>query len=132
MTIYVDRTKKEFNINDSALASEDLSDRQFTCVVAGGGATGNMTVGSPGAGDEIYGVLENAPAEDAIAEIVVEGICEVRSNETFNAGIELTTDATGRVGAAVAGDFVMGISREASQSIGHAVSVLLKHYYMGA
>jgi hypothetical protein len=129
MSIKVDRTKKEFNINDSALASEDLSNYQFCCVDATGSATGNMTVGLPTAGEKVYGVLENAPDSGEIAQIVVEGICEIRANSTFNAGVELTSDGAGRVGEASSSEFVVGIAREASQSVGHAVSVLLKQYY---
>ena len=131
MAILVDRTKKEFNLNDSALASESLATEQFCCVVAGGGAAGNMTVGKcTGQGTLMTHVLENAPASGSIAQLVAEGICEIRAHGTFNAGVEVTVhDSNGRIEAAASGDFVVGIAREASQSAGQAVSVWLVHYY---
>ena len=130
MTIAVDRTKKEFNLNDSALASESLATEQFCCVVSGGGAAGNMTVGKcTGQGTRMTHVLENAPASGEIAQLVGEGICEIRAHGSFNAGIEVTVhDSNGRIEAAASGDFVVGISREASTGAGHAVSVMLVHY----
>jgi predicted RecA/RadA family phage recombinase len=133
MTILVDRTKKEFNLNDSAIAyaSSDLANMQFCCVESTGGATGNLQVTNPtGQGTHMYAVLENAPAAGEIAQLVVEGICEIRAHSTFNAGVEVTVhDSNGRIEAAGSGDFVVGIAREASQSAGQAVSVTLVHYY---
>ena len=131
MTILVDRTKKEFNLNDSAIAAESLATEQFCAVRATGGATGNMTVSKPtGQGAIAYAILQNAPASGAIAELTCEGITEWRAHTTFNAGTELTVhDTNGRCNAAASGDFVRAIAREASQSAGHAVSVLLVGYY---
>lgn len=133
MTIAVDRTKKEFTRNDSAIASEDLSNMQFCAVAAGGGATGNMTVGKPsGQGGLVYGILQNAPASGEIAEIARTGMTEWRAHSTFNAGSELTVhdNVLGRCEAAASGDYVCAIAREASQSANHAVSVdLIPGYY---
>jgi hypothetical protein len=131
MAIYRDRTKQEFNLNDSAIANEDLSSLQYCCVDATGTASGAMKVSKvSGQGGKVYGVLTNAPAADAICELVCEGIVEIRAASTFNAGVELTVhDTNGRVEAASSGDYVVGIAREAAESAGHAVSVLLKPYY---
>ena len=131
MTILVDRTKKEFNLNDSAMASESLATEQFCAVAAGGGATGKMTVGKcTGQGAIAYAILQNAPASGKIAELAVEGITEWRAHTTFNAGIELTVhDPNGRCNTAASGDFVRAIARESSQSAGHAISVTLCGYY---
>jgi len=131
VAILVDRTKKEFNLNDSAAAYEDLSTEQFTAVRANGGATGSMTVAKPtGQGAIAYAILQNAPLIGAMAELCVEGITEWRAHTTFNAGIELTVhDTNGRCNTAASGDFVFAIAREASQSAGHAISVHLCGYY---
>ena len=131
MAIIVDRTKKEFNLNDSALAAESLATEQFCAVRATGGATGNMTVSKPtGQGAIAYAILQNAPASGAIAELAVTGITEWRAHATFNAGIELAVhDTNGRCNTAASGDYVMAIAREASQSAGHAISVTLCGYY---
>ena len=87
MAIVRDRTKKEFNLNDSALAAESLATEQFCAVYATGAATGAMTVSKcTGQGAIIYGILQNAPASGAIAEVAVEGITEWRAHSTFNAG----------------------------------------------
>ena len=131
MAIKVDRTKKEFNLNDSAAAAEDLSAMQFCAVRSTGGAAGSMTVSKPtGQGAIGYGILENAPASGEMAEIVREGICEWRAHSTFNAGSELTIhDTNGRCESAASGDYVMAIAREAAASAGHAVSVSLCGYY---
>ena len=131
MTISVDRTKKEFNLNDSALAAEDLTTEQFTAVYATGGATGNMTVSKcTGQGAIAYAILQNAPASGAIAELCVKGITEWRAHTTINAGDELTVhDTNGRCAPAASGDFVFAIAREAAQSAGHAISVTLCGYY---
>jgi hypothetical protein len=133
MAISVDRTKKEFNLNDSAIAyaSSDLANMQFCCVESTGGATGLLQVTNPtGQGTHMYAVLENAPAAGAIAELVVYGICEIRAHGAINAGAEVTVhDSNGRIEAAASGDFVVGIAREAAINAGHAISVTLVHYY---
>lgn len=133
MAITRDRTKKEFNLNDSAIAytSSDLANQQFCCVVATGGATGNLQVTNcTGQGTLVYGILENGPAAGEIAEIVVEGITEIRAHGTINAGVEVTVhDSLGRIETAASGDFVVGIAREAAIAAGHAISVTLMHYY---
>lgn len=131
MAIVRDRTKKEFLLNDSAAASEDLSNMQFCAVAAGGGAASAMTVGKPaGQGGISYAILQNAPASGEIAELAVKGITEWRAHTSFNAGIELTVhDTNGRCNAAASGDYVFATAREASTGAGHAISVTLCGYY---
>jgi hypothetical protein len=136
MAIVVDRTKKEFNLNDSAheYTSSQMINRQYTCVESSGGAAGNLLVIPPtGQGAHMYAVLVNDPQDptsDGLCELVVEGIIEIRANSAINAGAEVTVAGTnGRIEAAASGDFVVGIAREAATGAGHAISVTLVHYY---
>ena len=133
MAIYLERTKKEFNLNDSCPAHEDLSNRQFTCVRAVAAAAGNsMEVSAPAAqGGLMYGVLTNEPtAQGQVAAIIVEGIIEIRADSAIAAGAAVTVAGTnGRIETAAAGDYVVGTAREAANGAGHAISVHLNHYY---
>jgi len=131
MSIKVERTKKDYIMDDSCPAYVDLSAMHLCFVDATGRATGSMNVTLPtGQGAKVYGVLLNDPAITETAALKVYGIAECRANETFNAGVELTVAGTnGRVEAAAQGDYVCAIAREASGGSGHCISVTLVNYY---
>jgi len=131
MAIKVERTKVHKDWDDSCAAYEDLSNFHQCMVRSTGAATGNMLVAAPtGQGAEVYAVLLNAPTIGLMAELQVEGVAEVRANEAFNAGVELTVaGVNGRLEAAASGDYVCARSREAALGAGHCVSVSLCHYY---
>ncbi len=132
MTVKVERTKKEFVMDDSCSASESLANFKFRMVSPGGGASGNMTVGAPsGQGVLCYGVLQNAPASGETAEISCYGITEIVANSAINAGVEVTVAAAnGQIETAGSGDYVIGISREAAIQQGHCISVTLYNPYI--
>jgi len=132
MSIKRERTKQNYVQDDSCLAAEDLTALNLCMVRAtGAAANSNMTVSAPtGQGALVYAVLLNAPDEGEIAQLGESGIQEVRANEAFNSGVELTVSGTnGRVEAAASDDFVCGTAREASGGSGHCISMTVKHYY---
>ena len=132
MSIKVERTKINAQVDDIATASEDLSSSHLCMVVLGGAAANSSaTVGLPGGqGVRVDAVLLNAPESGEEAQLGLTGIREVRAAEAFNAGVELTVlDTTGRVEAAASGDFVCGIAREAAGEADHIISMITTNYY---
>lgn len=132
MAIKVERTKKEFLLDDSCPAHEDLTAGIFCCVRLTGGATGSAQAAYPtGQGAIMYGVLQNAPDTGETAEIAVEGITEIRIDSAISAGDEVTVAGTnGRIMTAASGDFVLGFAREAGVDAGQCISVtLVQGYY---
>lgn len=131
MAIQVERTKKEFLLDDSCIANEDLSNFKYRFVDLTGAATGFALACAPtGQGAKVYGVLQNTPDEGEICQIAVEGITEVVAGEAITAGEEVCVlDATGVIEAAASGDYVCGIAREAATEAGHCISVTLTQGY---
>jgi hypothetical protein len=131
MAIVTDLSKSLQLMDDSFVANEALTSSQYRVVSPVAAATGKMKVGLPsGQGVLPMGVLLNAPASGAVAQVRTLGMSKVEASAAFNAGIELAvTDATGKVSAAGSGDYVVGISREAAKGAGHQISVQLVGTY---
>ena len=132
MAIQVERTKKEFILDDSELAAVNLSALKFCFVDLTGGATGGATVTTPtGQGAKVYGVLQNAPdAPGEICQIAVMGITEAIAASAITAGEEVTVNgATGTIETAASGDYVCGRAREAATQAGHCISIFLTNGY---
>jgi hypothetical protein len=135
MSIVTDLTKDNFLDVDSALADGDLTNYENCVVVPSAQSTGKYKVKAPtGQGVFYLGVLVNttgvARTDGKMCEIVTDGDVKIKANGTFNAGIELAIhDTTGEVSAAATGDYVVGISREASKGANHLVSVKLTKPY---
>lgn len=129
MPIKVERTKTNYLQDDSAEATAAINQFRFVRPTTGV-STGSMAVDQCDTqGEFVYGVCKNSPAAGEMAEIALDGICEVEASETFNAGTQLMTTANGRCMTATTGEFVRAIAREASSGAGHLVSVHLVHFY---
>lgn len=130
MSITRERTKKHYLMDDSGAASESLTGKQFHFVKITASANGSATIEScDTAGEMPYGILQNAPASGAMAEISVDGINEICMAETCNTGAEITTNMSGKGIVASSGQYVRAIAREASLMGEHIISVTLVHYY---
>ena len=114
-------------------ANEDLSSsKQFLAVTFTSGVTsGQPKVGLPsGQGVLPAGILLNEPASGELAEVRDQGIAIMVAVGAFNSGIELAIDgASGKVSAAGAADYVIGISQEAALEANHEVRVRMAGFY---
>ena len=119
-------------LDESFEANEDLSSSEHRVVVAAGSVTaGKSKAGLPGGqGVAFIGVMLNDPASGAVAEVRVLGEALVEANSTFNAGVELTISGTdGKVESASAGDYIVGIAKEASAEANQLVTVIMPGIY---
>jgi hypothetical protein len=97
--VWVDTTdtvESEHNIEILMVASADLSAKQFFFVAAN--AAGQAALAA--LGTAILGVLQNAPANGAIAIVKVLGKTRVISGAAITAGAYLASDANGNAKAA--------------------------------
>lgn len=118
--------------DDTFTANEALTSSQNCVVVpAGSVSAGKTKVGLPGGQGALpMGVLLNAPASGAQAEVRMLGLAKVVANGTFNAGVEVTIAATtGKIEAAASGDYVVGIAKEAAAEANQLVTVLMTGTY---
>jgi hypothetical protein len=115
--------------SDSFVADGALASRKNTMVVFSAQATGKPKVAVPGGQGVISaGVLVNNDdvANGGLAEVQMLGVAKVKANGTFNAGIEVTIAAnTGKIEAAGAEDYVIGVSLEGAAEANQLVAVLL-------
>lgn len=126
MAIVRDETKRDNVLENNYTANESLASSQYCAVSPVAAATGKMSVGLPASeGALVCGVVQNAPASAAQANVQHLGICKVVANGAFNAGIELQANTSGKALAASTADYVFAISLEASKGANHTVSVLL-------
>jgi hypothetical protein len=127
-SLLVDRAKKHNILTESFEAAVSLASSQY-CVVqfVTGAAAGTATVQLPsGQGVLVCGVVQNTPAINEQAEVLMLGESKVVANAAFDAGVELTAAATtGKVEAASAADYVIGIALEAASAANHEVSALI-------
>ena len=122
MSIAVNYPKTVVIYQSAYIPHVDLSGYQYRAVAPYGGATGKAGVTSPsGKGVLCIGVLQNAPtfvaADDAtnvVAQVLELGVTPLSMNGTCNAGVEVAVGVDGRGQAAVSGDYVLGISRNAA------------------
>lgn len=127
MAIKTEQPKEYMLYDFSCEANASLVALQNCVVIPTAAAAGRMKCAAPGGQGVLpLGVLLNAPASGAQAEVRTMGVVKVKANGAFNAGIQVCiADTAGTVAAASSGDFVLGISLEASAEAGHLVSVLL-------
>lgn len=127
MAIKTEEPKDYQLIDLSFEANESLTAFQNCVVVPVAASAGRPKVGAPsGQGVLPMGVLMNAPAIGATAEVRTAGIIGIKAGGAFNAGILLTIKTTdGTVEAAATGDYVVGMALEAAAEAGHIVSVQL-------
>ena len=77
--------------------------------------------------DRLVGVLADAAEVPAgkRADVILEGIAEVRAGATVNKGADVTVDTQGRVVAASSTDEVVGWATEAANAAGDIISIKL-------
>lgn len=132
MSVKTEIAKRDPTLTDSFEADGDLSDFQYCFVAPSEQSSGKTQIKAPtGQGVLCIGVLTDESITDAsVGSVTLEGIEKVKASAAFNAGVELTVAGTaGTVEAASSGDYVVGISREASAEAGHLVSVWLTKPY---
>lgn len=117
--------------DETFTANEDLSSSQNKVVVPVASASLKMKVGLPGGqGAFAIGVLLNAPASGAQAEVRLLGEVKVSAAETFNSGVEVTVqDTDGQIEAAATGDYVIGISKEPAAEADQLVTIMMMGGY---
>lgn len=107
---------------DTCVAENDLSDKQHYFVELSGDAQVDVC---DGAGDLVYGVLQNDPEAGEAAEVAVLGITKVVAGGTVAAGDRVGTDANGKaVAKAADADKVAGICRVGGVA-GELIEILL-------
>jgi hypothetical protein len=108
----------------TAPSNADLSASQFCMGKLG--TTGKVSVSAANS-DVSVGVILNDPnAADMEVLLGAFGLYGVKAGAAFNAGVQLTTDSSGRVIATSAtGDFIVGISKGAAGGANEIVPVLV-------
>jgi len=107
------------------VANEDLSSSQYCAVVDAGASDAIVKVGLPsGQGVRARGILQNAPDEDEVANVMELGRSKGKAGEAFDSGVELTVlNATGVLEEAASGDYVCAISDEPATAANQIVRV---------
>ena len=112
------------------VAGEDLSNSIYK-VVQLSSTAGEVKLASS-ATDPLVGILLDNPEEEQPALIAYSGVVRAIAESSFSAGAKLTASSTGRVKATTTeGDVCIGVALEAATTIEY-VSVLLKHFEVGA
>lgn len=93
------------------VAGADLSAKQFYVVKLD--STVNQVV-LAGAGELVYGVLQNKPALAAQATVMRSGVSKCVAGAAIALGAEVAADANGKVVTATTGDRVIGVARAAA------------------
>ena len=99
----------------------DLSAKQYYAmkIKAGG------LVEPAGAGEEIYGILQNKPLANQHAEIVCNGISKGVAGAAITEGAKVTPDANGKLVTATTGDFAIGYAEQAATADGDVIAFYL-------
>lgn len=103
------------------IAGADLSTNQFYAVKANSTAR-NVVLANTG-GENITGILQNAPKQGDAAEVVVAGFCKAVAGAAFNAGAALMTDSTGRLITQTSTNAKVAVAHEAAGAAGAIVLV---------
>lgn len=106
------------NVDLALTAGADLSSSQFLCVKLS--AANTVTV-VDGAGGDAVGVLQNAPANGAVAIVRVAGITQVIASTSVSAAARVASTNAGKTKAAVVGT-VSGSNTTGSYTLGTALT----------
>jgi hypothetical protein len=102
-------------------AAADLSAKQFYFCKVSAADTVNLA----GDGELVLGVLTNAPASGAQADIQVVGVGKVTAGAAVAAGAKIASNASGQAVTAAIGDEVIGIALEAASASGVVFKFLI-------
>jgi len=105
------------------IADVDLTTKQFYAVKLT--ATGYNLCG---AGEDCHGFLQNDPDINEVCSVMVEGVSKAVAAEALAKGAKVTSNAAGKLVAAIASDSVIGTLKEASAADGDIVSVLINRF----
>lgn len=103
------------------VAGADLTTHLFKCVKSNG--TANQVVVAAAAGDEILGVIQNAPNTGQPAAVCIAGSSFAIAGAAITTGALLTSDATGRVVTAAAGNSLIGHALEAASAANQRILI---------
>jgi len=94
----------------NCIAGESLASAQFKFVYVDGSDSEKVkVVGTAGGVGTVLGVLLNAPADDGVAYVCVEGVCDVLAGATIEPFDYLTSTAAALATPAVtSGHYVLG------------------------
>jgi len=107
-------------------ASTDLSSYQFHVMTLDTSAKVKLADDADDPVEALIGILENKPnAAGQAAVIRVSGVAKVMGGATIAPGIAVTCDSSGHIVAAVANDWVIGITLETATS-GEITEILLR------
>lgn len=133
MTVVIEIPKiKQDDKKETFVANSDLSGALYKAVaiVAGQAGGGRLLVDLPTSqGQQCVGILMNAPtagqkADVSVAPADAPGI----AGTTFNGGTALMAKTDGTLITATAGNFVIGVAKQASLAVNHVVALMLKDY----
>jgi len=112
------------------VAGEDLSNSTYKVVQLS--STGGEVKLASSSTDPLVGILLDNPEEGQPALVAYAGVVRAIAESAFSAGDKLTASSTGRVKATTTeGDVCVGIALEEATTVEY-VSVLLKHFEVGA
>lgn len=107
-------------LTDSVMAASDLSASQFCFVTLNSAGRVALT----GAGLVADFVLLDKPnAIDHAGQVVSIGLTKCKAGAVIVAGVELTSDSTGRCVTATTNDIVNGVAREAATGAGSIILI---------
>lgn len=111
----------------SAIAAAALTQHTFVKAATG---TGQLTVttattAASGTPCNYVGVVQNAPASGAIAELMTTGTSKVKCSEAINTGQYVTIGANGTAAVAAAGAQAAGLAESTTAGADELVSVML-------
>ena len=104
------------------LAAADLRSHQYRFMVLN--SSGRAAV--PGAGNRVFGVLQNAPNSGEAATIMEEGISKVVASAAIAAGAAVATTNDGRAVTAATGNNVAGQAQTAAGGAGEIIAVQIQ------
>lgn len=108
------------------LANADLRTSQFLCVKMVN-ASGKAEVAlSSTSGGKITGILQNKPNTGEPADVQVVGVSKAVAGAAITAGVNVMSDAAGKVIlAATAGSTMVGIALSSAGALNEIIDVLL-------
>ncbi len=110
----------------SMRAAADLRLKRYHVMRQSAAGTTNQA-SNPGAGpDAVIGILQNNPNSGQAATIGYFGETKAVAGGSVTLGVDVTANTSGRVTAAVSGDYMIGMALEAAANDGENIRILLR------
>lgn len=108
------------------LANADLRTAQFLCVKLVNDSGKAEVALNTTSGGKIAGILQNKPNTDEPADVQVVGVSKAVAGAAITAGVNVMSDAAGKVIlAATAGSTMVGIALTSAGALNEIIDVLL-------